>query len=350
MNDVSSEILKLKALINNKQNTSIFSNKSNETKALVHDDMKLYVNDMNGKFTITASNVRSPITIDPRSKTIENIEYIDDVKVSDLADVRLDVTNLQTALNSKAAAVHNHSISDVTGLQIALNSKADSTDITGLQTSLNGKADTYHIHVIGDVNGLGPMLMNKSDIDHTHSSFTDLELTTLTMNNVRVIDILGHAASALSEEEDGEQSNTTQNVSLLTLEYYEDHKSELKGEKGDKGDKGERGPQGPQGPAGLDGAPGQDGEDAKGWIWDMIDSGVTAAALATLEYQVQTLTAASTGMDALQGTSTALESVTNVTDTVNNTGQRPIFPAIFFFYTKFPGNLTGDAGALILLV
>ena len=99
---VSSEILKLKALINNKQNTSVFSSKSNETKALVHDDMKLYVNDMNGKFTFTGSNVRAPITIDPRSKTIENVDYIDDVKISDLANVRLDVTNLQTAIEGKA--------------------------------------------------------------------------------------------------------------------------------------------------------------------------------------------------------------------------------------------------------
>ena len=47
MENLNKEILKLKALINNKQNTSIFSNKSNETSALTRDDIKLYVNEMN---------------------------------------------------------------------------------------------------------------------------------------------------------------------------------------------------------------------------------------------------------------------------------------------------------------
>ena len=36
MQDVNSEILKLKALINNKQNTSVFANKANDCNQLVH--------------------------------------------------------------------------------------------------------------------------------------------------------------------------------------------------------------------------------------------------------------------------------------------------------------------------
>ena len=81
MSTYNAEILKLKALINNKQNISVFANKSNESSSIVHDDMKLYVNDMNKKFTFTASGVTAPITVDPRTKTLSNVEYIDDVKM-----------------------------------------------------------------------------------------------------------------------------------------------------------------------------------------------------------------------------------------------------------------------------
>lgn len=56
-------------------------------------------------------------------------------------------TDLQTALNGKAATVHTHIIANVTGLQTALDGKAATThghliaDVTGLQTALDGKAD-----------------------------------------------------------------------------------------------------------------------------------------------------------------------------------------------------------------
>lgn len=54
-------------------------------------------------------------------------------------------TDLQAALDGKAAAVHGHAIADVTGLQTALDGKASSShthaiaDVTGLQTALDGK-------------------------------------------------------------------------------------------------------------------------------------------------------------------------------------------------------------------
>lgn len=63
-------------------------------------------------------------------------------------------TDLQTALNGKAATVHTHTISDVTGLQTALDGKQAAgsyaasvhthaiSDVTGLQTALDGKQAT----------------------------------------------------------------------------------------------------------------------------------------------------------------------------------------------------------------
>ena len=78
MQDVNSEILKLKALINNKQNTSVFANKANDCNQLVHDGYKLYVNDMTKKFTFTTANTLNPITIDARTHTLGGVEYIDD--------------------------------------------------------------------------------------------------------------------------------------------------------------------------------------------------------------------------------------------------------------------------------
>ena len=89
----------------------------------------------------------------------------------------------------------------------------------------------------------------------------------ITLNGVRVTGI----SNAGSSE-----------VQLFSQEYYDAHKDELKGEKGDKGDKGDKvetGPQGPQGPSGLDGEDGEDGDSAKSWLWDLINSGVSAAAL-----------------------------------------------------------------------
>jgi len=56
-----------------------------------------------------------------------------------------DVTNLQTALDGKAAASHGHAIADVTNLQTALDGKAAAShghaiaDVTNLQTSLDAK-------------------------------------------------------------------------------------------------------------------------------------------------------------------------------------------------------------------
>lgn len=96
-------------------------------------------------------------------------------------------TDLQTALNGKAATSHSHIIADVTGLQTALDGKqaagsyASAThthiigDVTGLQAALDGKqaAGSYaaasHSHIIADVTGLQTALDGKAASSHTHS-------------------------------------------------------------------------------------------------------------------------------------------------------------------------------------
>ena len=57
-----------------------------------------------------------------------------------------DVTNLQIALDNKAASVHTHDIADV----------------NNLQTYLNGKAALVHTHTISDVTGLQAALDSKA--------------------------------------------------------------------------------------------------------------------------------------------------------------------------------------------
>jgi hypothetical protein len=85
-----------------------------------------------------------------------------------------DQTDLQIALNGKAALVHSHAIADVSGLQTALDGKAALShthaiaDVTGLQAELDGKAALSHSHVISDVTGLQSALDGKAALSHTH--------------------------------------------------------------------------------------------------------------------------------------------------------------------------------------
>lgn len=59
-----------------------------------------------------------------------------------------DQTDLQSALNGKAATGHSHAQSDVTGLATALAAKADDAATT---TALAGKAATSHTHTASNV-------------------------------------------------------------------------------------------------------------------------------------------------------------------------------------------------------
>ena len=59
MTDIQKELQKLKALINQRQSTAIFSNKSNESTKLALGDVELYINDMTRKFSFTAAGVKT---------------------------------------------------------------------------------------------------------------------------------------------------------------------------------------------------------------------------------------------------------------------------------------------------
>jgi hypothetical protein len=87
----------------------------------------------------------------------------------------VDIIELSTALNGKAALVHTHIISDVGGLQLALDDKANLIhshvidDVAGLADALAGKAPTIHVHAIADVAGLQSTLDGKANTIHSHS-------------------------------------------------------------------------------------------------------------------------------------------------------------------------------------
>jgi hypothetical protein len=94
-------------------------------------------------------------------------------------------TDLQTALNGKAASAHGHAISDVTNLQPSLDGKAASShthsiaNVTSLQATLDGKAASAHSHAISDTTGLQGALDGKSATGHGHaiSDVTSLQTT-----------------------------------------------------------------------------------------------------------------------------------------------------------------------------
>jgi hypothetical protein len=80
-----------------------------------------------------------------------------------------DQTDLQTALDGKAASSHTHTIANVTNLQTTLDGKAATShghvigDVTSLQATLDGKAATGHGHVIADTTGLQTALNGKQN-------------------------------------------------------------------------------------------------------------------------------------------------------------------------------------------
>ena len=76
MTDIQKELQKLKALINQRQSTAIFSNKSNESTKLALGDVELYINDMTRKFSFTSAGVKNPVLVDPKRKALENVEYL----------------------------------------------------------------------------------------------------------------------------------------------------------------------------------------------------------------------------------------------------------------------------------
>ncbi|KAI5505678.1 organellar and viral DNA polymerase type B [Trichomonas vaginalis G3] len=113
-------------------------------------------------------------------------------------------------------------------------------------------------------------------------------------------------------------AGSSNDVHLMTLEYYNEHKDELKGEKGDTGPQGPQGIQGIQGiqgPQGENGLDGKDGKTAKSWIWDLINTGLTAASYGVLQYQIGKIWAV-LGEEALDDVKNALNFISNGSDTI----------------------------------
>ena len=99
-------------------------------------------------------------------------------------------------------------------------------------------------------------------------------------------------------------------------QWFEEKKPELKGEKGDKGDKGDKGATGERGPRGYQGEKGEKGEDCEnnGWIWDLVNTGLTAASYTALQAQVASLASA---VAALQTVDTAGDTLDLAGDTLD---------------------------------
>lgn len=85
---------------------------------------------------------------------------------------------VNSALNGKANSSHSHSISNITNLQSALDSKSETGHThddryyteTEMNTKLNGKADSSHSHSINDVTGLSTSLDGKMSNDYSEST------------------------------------------------------------------------------------------------------------------------------------------------------------------------------------
>ena len=95
MTDVERELQKLRALINQKQTTAIFSNKSNESTKLSSGDTELFINDMSKRFSFTRAGVRNPVALDPRERAIYNLDYINGAKVSDITGAAFAIDELR---------------------------------------------------------------------------------------------------------------------------------------------------------------------------------------------------------------------------------------------------------------
>ena len=105
MNDVQKEIQKLKALINQKQTTAIFSNKSNESTKLVIGDTELYINEMTRKFSFTRAGVKNPVMIDPKNKTLENLEYLNGVKIEDITQSAVAIDEIREIVEDQGKKI-----------------------------------------------------------------------------------------------------------------------------------------------------------------------------------------------------------------------------------------------------
>lgn len=105
MTDVERELQKLRALINQKQTTAIFSNKSNESTKLLSGDTELFINDMSKRFSFSRAGVRNPVAIDPREKAIYNLDYLNGAKVSDITGSAFAIDELRDITSKQAERI-----------------------------------------------------------------------------------------------------------------------------------------------------------------------------------------------------------------------------------------------------
>lgn len=85
---------------------------------------------------------------------------------------------VNSALNGKANSSHSHSISNITNLQSALDSKSATGHThddryyteTEMDSKLNGKANSSHNHSISNITNLQSALDSKSNTGHDHTS------------------------------------------------------------------------------------------------------------------------------------------------------------------------------------
>jgi hypothetical protein len=145
MTDIQKELQKLKALINQRQSTAIFSNKSNESTKLALGDVELYINDMTRKFSFTAAGVKNPVLIDPKRKALENVEYLNGIKVDDITTVTADVEALK-----EITTTHTYEIADC---------QSSIIDIERKDIEQDERLDAFEDHNHDDRYAL---------IDHTH--------------------------------------------------------------------------------------------------------------------------------------------------------------------------------------
>lgn len=93
---------------------------------------------------------------------------------------------VNSALNGKANSSHNHSISNITNLQSALDSKSATGHThddryytkTEMDTELNGKANSSHTHSISNITNLQSALDEKAHLVHNHDNlyYTEAEI------------------------------------------------------------------------------------------------------------------------------------------------------------------------------
>ena len=107
MVDVAKELQKLKAMVNQKQTTAIFSNKSNESTKVALGDAELYINEMTRKFSFTRAGVKNPVMVDAKTKSLENVEYINGTKVDDMTGSAQSINKLRDRVD-----VHDIKIND----------------------------------------------------------------------------------------------------------------------------------------------------------------------------------------------------------------------------------------------